>query len=96
VDPAQEIAKLRNSINLLEAHIFATQRGNSSTSAAGSVSSPSHQPSDREGWGKNNSPGFLANYSTGGGLYAGPTSAATHLITVSKTNCFLSAFEFRT
>ena len=36
---------------------------------------------DREGLDKTNSPAMLANYR--GGLYAGPTSAATHLM-VSK------------
>jgi hypothetical protein len=85
VDVAQEIARLRNSVNILEAYI---QRGNVAISVGDSSTPLNQQRTDREGSQKN-SPAMLALY--GGGLYAGPTSAATHLM-VSKYSRDLSAF----
>jgi hypothetical protein len=86
VDPVREIARLRNSINLLEAHIFSNQRGHVATSTASLIS---HQPTDREAWEINNTPNVLAIYGAGQ-VYVGPTSAATHLLVSKKCSLSLS------
>lgn len=88
VDPAQEIARLRHSINLLEAHIFPTHHGHISPSSSPVYSSLFPQFEDSEAIGVNNSSSaILASHS--GGFYAGPTSAATHLM-VSISQMLLS------
>lgn len=79
VDPAQEIARLRHSINLLEAHIFPTHHRHISPSSNSGHPNLFPQFEDSEDPGVNNSSSaILASHS--GGFYAGPTSAATHLM----------------
>ncbi|KAF8914142.1 fungal-specific transcription factor domain-containing protein [Gymnopilus junonius] len=82
IDPAQEIARLRHSINLLEAYVFPNQRN----------APPNRRPSDAPPYTVKKevvdhdvpakdatAPGILGSQ-VQGGLYAGPTSAATHLL----------------
>lgn len=88
VDPAQEISRLRHSINLLEAHIFPNQRSHLSETArrpsdASNSIVPKKEALDPDVADKATAaPGMLGGQSQGG-LYAGPTSAATHLLLVS-------------
>ncbi|KAJ7762810.1 fungal-specific transcription factor domain-containing protein [Mycena maculata] len=86
IDPAQEIARLRHSISLLEAYVFPTQQRSYNPAARrGSevsavipkkeavdldISEKLHPPT---------APGMLGSQGQGG-LYAGATSAATHLL----------------
>ena len=86
IDPSQEIARLRYSITLLEAHIFPGQRNQIARSAGRTDSSvivPKKEAIDADVLDKSTAPGMLASQ-VQGGLYAGPTSAATHLIMVSS------------
>ncbi|KAK0453175.1 fungal-specific transcription factor domain-containing protein [Armillaria borealis] len=84
VDPAQEFARVRHSLNLLESYVFPTSRPPTVTPRR--QGEPSNfvpkkelpDPDMAEG-SANNAPGMLAS-SGQGGLYAGPTSAATHLL----------------
>ncbi|KAF8639937.1 hypothetical protein AX17_001187 [Amanita inopinata Kibby_2008] len=85
IDPAQEIARLRHSISLLEAYVFPHHRNNNSSlnrrpSEAPSLVTPKKEVFDSDITDKNNAaPGMLGDQ-VQGGLYAGPTSAATHLL----------------
>ncbi|KJA24617.1 hypothetical protein HYPSUDRAFT_38685 [Hypholoma sublateritium FD-334 SS-4] len=84
IDPAQEIARLRHSISLLEAYVFPNQRPSvphRRTSDAASLNVvPKKEFIDLDVQGeKTHAPGMLGTH-TQGGLYAGPTSAATHLL----------------
>lgn len=86
IDPAQEIARLRHSISLLEAYVFPNQRPSvphRRTSDAASLNViPKKEYIDLDVHGeKTHAPGMLGTH-TQGGLYAGPTSAATHLLMV--------------
>ncbi|KAJ7667601.1 hypothetical protein DFH06DRAFT_1183020 [Mycena polygramma] len=86
VDPAQEIARLRHSISLLEAYVFPTQRSYS-VARRGSEAMPGPvvpkkeivDPDISEKLHTPTAPGMLGSHGQGG-LYAGPTSAATHLL----------------
>ncbi|KAF5333453.1 hypothetical protein D9611_002362 [Ephemerocybe angulata] len=85
VDPAQEIARLRHSISLLEAYVFPAHRNQSQphrrTAESASLITPKKENGLGEGSGdgKAAAPGMLGSQ-VQGGLYAGPTSAATHLL----------------
>ncbi|KAK0467906.1 fungal-specific transcription factor domain-containing protein [Desarmillaria tabescens] len=84
VDPAQEFARVRHSLNLLESYVFPTSRPPAVTPRRQGEPSnfvPKKELLDPDvGDGSaNNAPGMLAS-SGQGGLYAGPTSAATHLL----------------
>ena len=85
IDPAQEIGRLRHSISLLEAYIFPHHRNNPALQRRPSEA-PSHTTPKKEAVDPDVSDktpqahGFLGRQQ--GGLYAGPTSAATHLIMV--------------
>jgi len=96
IDPAQEFARLRHSISLLESHIFSNHRSHVLPSTRRSDIIPKKEIIDADIPGKpattntttntttttTTAPGMLASQ-VQGGLYAGPTSAATHLIIVS-------------
>ncbi|KAF8211559.1 fungal-specific transcription factor domain-containing protein [Mycena galopus ATCC 62051] len=79
IDPAQEIARLRHSISLLEAYVFPTQRPYSVR--RGSEATPIIpkkeviDPDISEKLHPPTAPGMLGNH-----VYAGATSAATHLV----------------
>ena len=85
VDPAQEIARLRHSISLLETYIFPHQRSHLPAARRGSEASnivPKKELVDPDVSEKATvAPGILGSQ-TQGGLYAGPTSTATHLLIV--------------
>lgn len=106
IDPAQELAKVRRSLTLLETYVLGSSSSPASflevaggqldyldqaISSAPSVPAPhraeekaskteSPQPVDYSD--KSDAPGSLGRQT--GGLYAGPTSAATLLISVSS------------
>ncbi|KAJ3549525.1 hypothetical protein NMY22_g841 [Coprinellus aureogranulatus] len=83
IDPAQEIARLRHSISLLEAYVFPAHRNQSPaqrrTSDSTALITPKKENVDPGSDGKGAAPGMLGSQ-VQGGLYAGPTSAATHLL----------------
>ncbi|TFK74442.1 hypothetical protein BDN72DRAFT_53904 [Pluteus cervinus] len=83
VDPAQEIARLRHSISLLETYIFPHQRSHLPAARRGSEASnviPKKELVDPDVSEKSIvAPGLLGSQ-TQGGLYSGPTSTATHLL----------------
>ncbi|KAF8076015.1 fungal-specific transcription factor domain-containing protein [Lyophyllum atratum] len=83
IDPAQEINRLRHSISLLEAYIFPAQRNHVPPHRRPSDASsliPKKEMIDPEvGEKPPTAPGMLGTQGQGG-LYAGPTSAATHLM----------------
>lgn len=85
IDPAQEIARLRHSISLLEAYVFPAQRTQAAvqrrTTDSASLISPKKENVEPNAEGKGAAPGMLGSQ-VQGGLYAGPTSAATHLLIV--------------
>jgi hypothetical protein len=81
IDPAQEIARLRHSISLLEAHIFPNQPNNSLLQSGLATTFPKTEMADSGFLEKDTAPGMLGSPGQGG-LYAGPTSAATHLLLV--------------
>lgn len=88
VDPAQEIARLRHSISLLESHLFPNQRNNVSVpqrrASDAAFIVPKKELIDQDVGEKNGAaPGMLGSQ-VQGGLYAGPTSAAMHLLIVSN------------
>ncbi|KAG7445961.1 uncharacterized protein BT62DRAFT_932306 [Guyanagaster necrorhizus] len=88
VDPAQEFARVRHSLNLLESYVFPTSRPPTVTPRRHGEPSnfmPKKELPDPDvGEGSSNTaPGMLAS-SGQGGLYAGPTSAATHLLGEGK------------
>ncbi|KAF7301596.1 hypothetical protein MIND_00725100 [Mycena indigotica] len=89
VDPAQEIARLRHSISLLESYIYPTQRPYTAVRRASELPpvvlkkeifdldiSDKLQPPP--------APGMLESHSHGG-TYTGPTSAKTHLLPLSDS-----------
>lgn len=84
IDPAQEFGRLRHSISLLEAYIFPQHRNNPALHKRPSET-PAHVTPKKEAVEINGidkhqaAPGLLSNQ-VQGGLYAGPTSAVTHLI----------------
>ncbi|THU83923.1 hypothetical protein K435DRAFT_688579 [Dendrothele bispora CBS 962.96] len=88
IDPAAEFSRLRHSINLLEAHVFPNQRHpvasqHRRASEASNTVVPKKEPVDTDvnerPNGNPNVPGMLGTPNQGG-LYAGPTSAALHLL----------------
>lgn len=85
IDPAQEIARLRHSITLLEAYVFPTHRSQSTvqrrTNDSNALITPKKENVEPSAEGKGAAPGMLGSQ-VQGGLYAGPTSAATHLLIV--------------
>ncbi|ESK93582.1 nucleus protein [Moniliophthora roreri MCA 2997] len=90
IDPAQEIARMRHSINLLEAYVLPHTRSAqlihhppprpARTNEVNNFT-PKKEPFDPDVNDKqtNDAPGMLGSQ-TQGGLYAGPTSAALHLL----------------
>lgn len=95
VDPAQEIARLRHSICLLESYIFPAQRPPPQQRRQTDPSDlvPKKEIIDPDVVGRHQVPGILGNSGHGlsQGLYAGPTSAATHLLVLSFFPIFLPA-----
>lgn len=85
IDPAQEIGRLRHSISLLEAYIFPHHRNNLALqrrqSEAPSHTAPKKEVVEPDVSDKAQAAHGLLGRQVQGGLYAGPTSAATHLIT---------------
>ncbi|KAF9569447.1 hypothetical protein CPC08DRAFT_701929 [Agrocybe pediades] len=90
VDPAHEITRIRQSLAALEAHIYPNQAQRASTSTR----RPSEVPNpivpkkecidyDISADKDSAAPGMLGSQDQGG-LYAGPTSAATHLLIESR------------
>ncbi|KAJ7122854.1 fungal-specific transcription factor domain-containing protein [Mycena epipterygia] len=84
IDPAQEIARLRHSISLLEAYVFPTQRPYTAARRGSEASAviPKKEavdPDISEKLHPPTAPGMLGSQGQGG-LYAGPTCAATHLL----------------
>ena len=85
VDPAQEIARIRQSVSLIESYIFPDQRTPTAPRRASDAAliTPKKEPVEPDVSDKNAAaPGMLGSQQQGG-LYAGPTSAATHLLMVS-------------
>jgi hypothetical protein len=92
LDPAQEIARIRHSLSLIESHLFPYQRNPSTSNLRNSneaQSFPKREMADLEVVEKDSAPGMLGRQGHGG-LYAGPTSAATHLVTVISTPSLIS------
>ncbi|KAM6495681.1 Fungal specific transcription factor domain containing protein [Amanita muscaria] len=85
IDPAQEIGRLRHSVSLLEAYIFPHHRNNPALhKRSNDVSAhvtPKKEVVEVNGIDKNQAAPYILGHQVLGGLYAGPTSAATHLIT---------------
>lgn len=83
IDPAQEIARLRHSISLLEAYVFPNQRNTIPQRRASDAPTfivPKKEFIEADVSEKGTAaPGVLGSH-VQGGLYAGPTSAATHLL----------------
>ncbi|KAJ3935633.1 MAG: fungal-specific transcription factor domain-containing protein [Lentinula lateritia] len=90
IDPAAEIARLRHSITMLESYVFPHQRAAashtpSSTHRRSEIIVPKKEPVDSDvndkssQTGATTAPGMLGS-KVQGGLYAGPTSAALHLL----------------
>ena len=77
IDPAQEIARIRNSLSLVEAYIYPHQRA-SFRRAADTVSTMPAKKELLDSDSKSSSPTVIGTQ-TAGGFYAGPTSAATHI-----------------
>lgn len=85
IDPAQEIARIRQSVSLIESYVFPHQRNVTTTRRASDAAliTPKKEPVEPDVSDKNaTAPGMLGTQQQGG-LYAGPTSAATHLLMVS-------------
>lgn len=98
IDPAQEIGRLRHSISLLEAYIFPHHRSNPALqkrpSEVSSHTTPKKEVIDPDVSDKTQpAHGFLGRQAQGG-LYAGPTSAATHLITVINSGMLITPILF--
>jgi len=88
IDPAQEIARMRHSLSLLETYVFPNQRASISTRRPSEVPAfivPKKESVDYDVSPDKDSaaPGMLAGQGQGG-LYAGQTSVATHLLIVTK------------
>lgn len=81
IDPAQEIARLRHSINQLEAYVFPTRSYQPQRRPSEATLVPKQEPIDPEITEKTSAPGMLDRQAQGG-LYTGPTSAALHLLPV--------------
>lgn len=84
IDPAQEIARLRHSINQLEAYVFPSRiaQPQRRPSEASINMIPKKEPMDLDMTEKSPmAPGMLDRQGQGG-LYSGPTSAALHLLSV--------------
>lgn len=85
IDPAQEIARLRHSISLLEAYVFPTQRNQPPPHRRPSDASslvPKKEVIDPDVTDKPIvAPGMLGSQGQGG-LYTGATSTTTHLLMV--------------
>ncbi|KAF9076624.1 fungal-specific transcription factor domain-containing protein [Rhodocollybia butyracea] len=90
IDPAAEIARLRHSITMLESYVFPHQRGSAALAAPSNRRPsesivPKKEPVDPDvnekasNSGATTAPGMLGSRGQGG-LYAGPTSTALHLL----------------
>ncbi|PFH52563.1 hypothetical protein AMATHDRAFT_1965 [Amanita thiersii Skay4041] len=84
IDPAQEFARMRHSISLLEAYVFPHNRNNNTVvhrrpSEAPQITAKKEIIEPDIADKGHHAPGMLGNQ-VQGGLYAGPTSAATHLL----------------
>ncbi|KAJ4472068.1 fungal-specific transcription factor domain-containing protein [Lentinula aciculospora] len=90
IDPAAEIARVRHSITMLESYVFPHQRAAASLAPASThrrneTIIPKKEPVDSDvndkssQSGATTAPGMLGSR-VQGGLYAGPTSAALHLL----------------
>lgn len=78
IDPAQELARIRNSLSLVEAYIYPHQRTSFSRRAADSINTVTTKKEVLDPDSKSSPPAFIGTQ-TAGGFYAGPTSAATHI-----------------
>jgi len=88
IDPAQEIARIRQSVSLIESYVFPHQRNVTTARRASDAAliTPKKEPVEPDVSDKNaTAPGMLGTQQQGG-LYAGPTSAATHLLMVGGTS----------
>ncbi|KIY71772.1 hypothetical protein CYLTODRAFT_418491 [Cylindrobasidium torrendii FP15055 ss-10] len=93
VDPAQEFARIRQSINLLETYVYPTSRPPPTSTPRRIPDTapllpyhhppPKREPTDANGI--DSIPGMLASVGHGG-LYAGPTSTALHLLGAGKAD----------
>lgn len=91
IDPAQEISRIRQSISLLESFIYPHQRSVATPrrSSDAALITPKKEPVEPDVSDKSPAaPGMLGTQQQGG-LYAGPTSAATHLLMVSMAGSSL-------
>lgn len=91
IDPAQEIARIRQSVSFLESYIFPHQRNITTPRRASDAAliTPKKEPIEPDVSDKSApAPGMLGTQQQGG-LYAGPTSAATHLLMVSMVGASL-------
>ncbi|KAF8665801.1 hypothetical protein AX16_000245 [Volvariella volvacea WC 439] len=83
VDPAQEISRIRHSLSLIETYLFPHQRHHAPASRRGSEAAnpvTKKEAIDPDVNEKSTAaPGMLGTQGQGG-LYSGPTSAATHLL----------------
>lgn len=81
IDPAQELSRIRHSLSLVEAYIYPHHRASlpRRTTEAANTITPKKEATDTDV--KASSPGIVGTQ-TAGGFYAGPTSAATHLLMV--------------
>lgn len=95
IDAAQEIATLRKSISLLEAHIFPNQRSHAAAPvSSSSFSLPKQESESADHVNVDNRDAIAILTNEGGGLYAGPTSAVTHLMVGPYVNtmCFPTSY----
>ncbi|KAF9452002.1 hypothetical protein P691DRAFT_722737 [Macrolepiota fuliginosa MF-IS2] len=79
IDPAQELSRIRHSLSLVEAYIYPNHRASLPRRPPDAVVAitPKKEAIDPDV--KASSPGVMGTQ-TAGGFYAGPTSAATHLL----------------
>jgi hypothetical protein len=93
VDPTTEISRIRHSLFLLESHLLSRTASNTPTQEAAStnvqaVPIPQLPPTPIDPAVKDNIPGTYGRHGHRG-YYAGPTSAASHLLMVRENLSFL-------
>ncbi|KAH7888082.1 fungal-specific transcription factor domain-containing protein [Phlebopus sp. FC_14] len=92
VDPMQEITRLKHSVSLLETYVLANHRPSNGalpshlkrniidpSSSSSSPVNTKREPADSDSLDKDNAPGIMLRSNGQHGLYAGATSAVTHL-----------------
>lgn len=81
IDPAQELSRIRHSISLVEAYIYPHHRASlpRRSTEVPNVITPKKELVETDA--KVSSQGVVGTQ-TSGGFFAGPTSAATHLLMV--------------